>query len=75
MYFRKKTSGGRADLQIVESPRDGDSVRQQVIATLGRLDDFKQSGQLARLLRSGRPVRRQCDPRRGRRVGRRDDER
>ena len=37
MYFRKKTSGGRAYLQIVESRRDGAQVRQQVIATLGRI--------------------------------------
>ncbi|MGB8527785.1 MAG: hypothetical protein WCD75_13280 [Rhodoplanes sp.] len=30
MYFRRKTSAGRAYLQIVESRRDGDQVRQQV---------------------------------------------
>ena len=36
MYFRRKTSAGRAYLQIVESRRDGEAVRQQVIATLGR---------------------------------------
>jgi hypothetical protein len=53
MYFRKKTSGGRAYLQIVESRRDGAQVRQQVIATLGRYDDLRESGQLERLLRSG----------------------
>ncbi|HYX64785.1 MAG TPA: IS1634 family transposase [Burkholderiales bacterium] len=53
MYFRKKTSGGRAYLQIVESRREGASVRQQVIATLGRVEDLKESGQLERLLRSG----------------------
>ncbi len=53
MYFRKKTSGGRAYLQIVESRREGAAVRQQVIATLGRVEDLKQSGQLERLLRSG----------------------
>ena len=35
MYFRRKTSAGRAYLQIVESRREGDQVRQQVIATLG----------------------------------------
>ena len=35
MYFRKKTSGGRAYLQIVESRREGAQVRQQVVATLG----------------------------------------
>ncbi len=53
MYFRKKTSGGRAYLQIVESRREGAAVRQQVIATLGRVEDFNESGQLERLLRSG----------------------
>src|SRR5450759_1951477 len=53
MYFRKKTSGGRAYLQIVESHRDGAQVRQQVIATLGRVEDLRKSGQLERLLRSG----------------------
>ena len=53
MYFRKKTSGGRAYLQIVESPREGAAVRQQVIATLGRVEDLQESGQLERLLRSG----------------------
>src|SRR3974377_1614315 len=52
MYFRKKTSGGRAYLQIVESRRDGAQVRQQVIATLGRIEDLRDSGQLERLLRS-----------------------
>jgi len=40
-------------LQIVESRRDGDQVRQQVIATLGRCEELQESGQLERLLRSG----------------------
>ena len=53
MYFRKKTSGGRAYLRIVASRRDGGQVRQQVIATLGRYEDLRESGQLERLLRSG----------------------
>ena len=53
MYFRRKTSGGRAYLQIVESRREGSAVRQQVIATLGRIDELQASGQLERLLRSG----------------------
>jgi Transposase DDE domain len=53
MYFRRKTSAGRAYLQIVESRREGDQVRQQVIATLGRYDELRASGQLERLLRSG----------------------
>lgn len=53
MYFRRKTSAGRTYLQIVESRRQGKAVRQQVIATLGRLDELEASGQLERLLRSG----------------------
>jgi Transposase DDE domain len=53
MYFRRKTSAGRAYLQIVESRRDGDQVRQQVIATLGRFEELQVSGQLERLVRSG----------------------
>ena len=53
MYFRRKTSAGRAYLQIVASRRVGAQVRQQVIATLGRYDDLRESGQLERLLRSG----------------------
>ena len=52
MYFRRKTSAGRAYLQIVESRRDGDQVRQQVIATFGRYEELQESGQLERLLRS-----------------------
>jgi hypothetical protein len=41
MYFRSKTSGGRAYLQIVESRREGDQVRQQVVATIGRIDELQ----------------------------------
>ena len=53
MYFRRKSSAGRAYLQIVESRCEGDQVRQQVIATLGRFDELQASGQLERLVRSG----------------------
>src|SRR5258708_32084022 len=53
MYFRKKTSGGRAYLQIVHARREGTRIRQQVIATLGRLDELAGSGQLERLPRPG----------------------
>ena len=38
---------GRVYLQIVESRREGDQVRQQVIATLGRVDELQASGQLS----------------------------
>ncbi|MFZ0210540.1 MAG: hypothetical protein WAL59_31295 [Roseiarcus sp.] len=53
MFFRKKTSGGRACLQIVENRRGDGAVRQQVIATPGRLGDLRQSGQLEWRLRLG----------------------
>ena len=45
-------------MQIAHSVREGKKVRQQVIATLGRLDLLQQSGQLDRLMRSGV---RQCE--------------
>ena len=65
MYFRRKTSAGRNYLQIVESRRDGDQVRQQVIATLGRFEELQASGQLERLVRwcaraRAFPARRWC---------------
>jgi hypothetical protein len=56
MFFRAKKSGSRDHpheyLQIVESYRDGSSVRQRVIATLGRLDQLKASGQIDGLMQS-----------------------
>ena len=58
MYFRRKTSAGRAYLQIVESRRDGDQVRQQVIATLGRFEELQASGQLERCCARARVLRR-----------------
>jgi DDE family transposase len=53
VYFRVKTSGVRQYLQIVEGYRDGRSVKQRIIATLGRLDQLAASGQLESLLASG----------------------
>ncbi len=53
MYFRKKISEGRVYVQIAESRREGSRVRQRVICTLGRLEELKASGQMARLVRSG----------------------
>ena len=53
MFFRTKRSGNREYLQIVASHRDGERVRQRVLATLGRLDELNASGQLESLLRSG----------------------
>src|SRR5215469_8295531 len=53
MFFRTKTSGSRAYLQIVENRWEAGRPRQRVIATLGRLDQLHQSGQLDALLVSG----------------------
>jgi hypothetical protein len=53
MYFRTKRSGGFEYLQMVESHRVNGKPRQTVLATLGRLDALKQTGELDRLLRSG----------------------
>src|SRR5271167_486790 len=53
MFFRSKPAGSYRYLQIVHSVREGKKVRQQVIATLGRLDLLETSGQLERLMRSG----------------------
>src|SRR5262245_5410353 len=53
MFFRTKTSGPRTYLQIVENRWDDGRPRQRVLATLGRLDQLQQSGQLDALLASG----------------------
>lgn len=53
MCFRVKRTGSYAYLQIVESFREGSSVRQRVLSTLGRLDVLQSTGQLEGLMRSG----------------------
>jgi len=53
MFIRSKASGPRTYLQIVENRRERRSIRQKVIATLGRLDVLQRTGQLDSLLRSG----------------------
>jgi hypothetical protein len=54
MFFRVKGTGERQYLQLAESIREGRKVKQRIITTLGRLDELQTSGQLDRLLRSGR---------------------
>ena len=46
MFFRRKAVGERTYLQIVESRRDGSSVRQHVVATLGRAEEWLDAGKL-----------------------------
>src|SRR3954453_22104060 len=53
MFFRTKNSGSRSYLQIVENRWEDGRPRQRVIATLGRLDQLQQTGQLDALLVSG----------------------
>ena len=53
MFFRIKKSGPREYLQIAHNRREKRRVRQDVIATIGRLDVLKASGALESLLRSG----------------------
>ena len=56
MFIRLKKSGSKNSprdyLQIVESFRDGKSVRQRVICTLGRLDLLQESGQIDALVQN-----------------------
>jgi len=53
MFFRQKKSGKRVYLQIVENRWENGQSRQRVVATLGRLDRLRDSGQLDGLLKSG----------------------
>lgn len=52
MFVRKKTSGPRTYLCIVENFREGKKVKQRTIANLGRLEGLKESGKLDDLIRS-----------------------
>ena len=53
MFFRRKSVGPRSYLQIVESRRTDGAVRQHVVATLGRAEDWLEAGKLDQLLQSG----------------------
>ena len=53
MFFREKKSGSRTYLQIVENRWEEGRSRQRVVATLGRVDELRDSGQLDALLKSG----------------------
>lgn len=53
MFFRKKRSGSRSYLQIVENTWKDGKTQQRVVATVGRLDKLQESGGLESLIRSG----------------------
>ena len=52
MFARTKKSGKYEYLQIVENRREGVKVKQHVIATLGRLDQMRDKGEIETLIRS-----------------------
>jgi len=52
MFARVKKSGKYQYLQIVENRREGRKVKQQVIVTLGRLEDLQSKGRVETLIRS-----------------------
>ncbi|HDS16195.1 MAG TPA: hypothetical protein ENN66_06215 [Proteobacteria bacterium] len=52
MFARVKKSGKNQYLQIVESRCEGKKVKQRVIATLGRLDEMQDKGEIEGLVRS-----------------------
>jgi transposase len=53
MFFRVKKAQTREYLQIVHNRREKGKVKQEVVATVGRLDVLKETGALDGLLRSG----------------------
>ena len=52
MFVRAKKSGLYEYLQVVHNERVNGAVRQRVVATLGRLDELKASGQIDALVGS-----------------------
>lgn len=52
MFVRAKKSGAYQYLQLVRNERVDGKVRQQVVATLGRLDVLQESGQIDALMAS-----------------------
>jgi len=52
MFARVKKSGKYQYLQIVENRKEAGKVRQQVIATIGRLDELQEKNRVETLIRS-----------------------
>ena len=52
MFVRVKPSGLYKYLQVVENFREGKKVKQQVLCTLGRLDQLLESNQIDNLAQS-----------------------
>lgn len=52
MFARVKQSGKHKYLQLVRNRRDGDRVNQQVVCTIGRLDQLEATNQLDKIVQS-----------------------
>jgi transposase len=52
MFARVKTSGQYQYLQIVQNRREGTKTLQRVVATIGRMDQIQQKGEIENLVRS-----------------------
>jgi transposase len=52
MFVRVKKSGQYEYLQIVQSRREGAKTIQRVVATIGRMDQIQQKGEIENLVRS-----------------------
>lgn len=52
MFARMKKSGKYQYLQLVENRKEAGKVRQQVVATVGRLDQLQEKGRVETLIRS-----------------------
>ena len=52
MFARVKTSGQYQYLQIVQNRREGAKTIQRVVATIGRMDQIQQKGEIENLVRS-----------------------
>jgi hypothetical protein len=52
MFARIKKSGQYQYLQIVENRKEAGKVKQQVIATIGRMDQLQEKGRVETLIRS-----------------------
>jgi hypothetical protein len=52
MFARIKKSGLYEYLQIVQNRREGAKTIQRVVATIGRMDQIQQKGEIENLVRS-----------------------
>lgn len=52
MFARIKKSGRNEYLQLVENRREGKKISQRVVATIGRMDELKEGGNIETIIRS-----------------------